>query len=144
MSEQKTTLQSLLSDKKKKCPPCVIGAVVFAIIAIMGIVLVLRSGDSSEVPSAEVITQESLDAIVQYGQVVLTERRNAGDDLSAGPCLDNSEKFDGWVIDIAHDPRVEADDNPDNQCSAYRRGLAKNFIELSEMGDIIQIYPPRD
>jgi len=144
MNEQKPTLQSLVQDKKGKCLlPCIIGAVIFAIIAIVAIVLILRSNGFDKVPMADIITQESLDAIVQHGQVILTERRNAGEDLSQGPCLDNNEKFKGWVIDIAHDPRVEADDNPDNQCSAYSRGSAKNFIELSEYGDIIQIYPPR-
>ncbi|MBU1131024.1 hypothetical protein KJ840_02730 [Patescibacteria group bacterium] len=71
-----------------------------------------------------------------------------GVDLSAGPCLANdlhgnpdySETM--WVLDIAHYPREEVDDLPENQCSAYREGRARNFIEFNTEGQLIKFYSP--
>ena len=124
----------------KFCWPCVIGAGVLLVAAIAATVLIVRSGDSVEEP--EVLDQAFVNEVVQHGQIILTEKINAGEDLSAGPCLDNGDRYPGWVIDIAHDPRTPEDDDPDNQCSAWRRGNADRFIELSTSGDVIQIYPP--
>lgn len=123
------------------CAPCAIGAVILAIVAMAAIGLVLRTGGSPQSVAEEPLSQNSIDAIVQHGQILLTERLNAGEDLSDGPCLDDNKTFSGWVIDIAHSPRIDADDDPKNQCSAYRNGKAKNFIELSASGDVIQIFP---
>lgn len=138
-------LQHLISKTGKGegnavCIPCLAGAIVVLVIAILAISMILRSGGGTAVEELP-LTQESVDDIVQHGQVLLTERLNAGDDLSDGPCLDNNKTFKGWVIDIAHDPRELVDDKAENQCSAYRRGSAKNFVELSLSGDIIRVYP---
>jgi hypothetical protein len=122
------------------CWPCAIGAVAVLATAIVAIILIVRSGGSVEEP--EVLDQAFVNEVVQHGQIILTERINAGEDLSAGPCLDNGDTYGGWVIDIAHDPRTPEDDNPDNQCSAYRNGDAERFVELSLSGDIIRIHPP--
>ena len=63
----------------------------------------------------------------------------AGEDLSDGPCLSN-EVIPDWVADIAHDPRQEVDDLPQNQCSAYRDGTAHHFVELDPEGNVIRTY----
>lgn len=60
-----------------------------------------------------------------------------GTDLSQGPCLSN-KVIDGWVADIAHDPRQDVDNDPANQCSAYRSGEAKHFVELDPSGALIR------
>ncbi|MDP2683810.1 MAG: hypothetical protein Q8P20_02025 [bacterium] len=60
-----------------------------------------------------------------------------GDDLSNGPCLSN-KVLDGWVADIAHNPRQAVDDLPENQCLAYRAGTAKHFVELDLEGNLIR------
>ena len=68
--------------------------------------------------------------------------------LSNGPCLSNdlhgNENYPEtvWVLDIAHNPRQEVDDLPENQCSAYGDGQAMNFIELDEEGNLIMYYSP--
>ena len=64
-------------------------------------------------------------------------RSLAGEDLSNGPCLSN-EAIPGWVADIAHSPRQAVDDLPENQCSAYRDGTAKHFVELDPEGNVIR------
>lgn len=61
----------------------------------------------------------------------------SGEDLSSGPCLTN-EAIPGWVADIAHNPRQPVDDLPANQCSAYRDGTAKHFVELDAEGQLIR------
>jgi len=138
-------LQQLLAKMGKGegnelCVPCLAGAIAVLVIAILAISMILRSGGGTAVEELP-LTQESVDDIVQHGQILLTERLNAGDDLSDGPCLDNNKTFKGWVIDIAHDPREPVDDQAENQCSEYRRGSAQNFVELSLSGDIIRIHP---
>jgi hypothetical protein len=59
-----------------------------------------------------------------------------GADFSRGPCL--GVVLEGWVADIAHDPRQDVDDEPENQCEAYRSGEAGHFVELDLDGDLIR------
>ncbi|MBU4246342.1 MAG: hypothetical protein KKE71_04825 [Nanoarchaeota archaeon] len=59
--------------------------------------------------------------------------------LSDGPCLLNPAKSaTDWVCDIAHNPRLPIDDLPENQCSAYREGKAKHFVELDKNCELIR------
>lgn len=57
------------------------------------------------------------------------EQRDKGVDLSSGPCL-SDRIMEGWVCDVAHDPRVDIDNNPANQCGAYLNGTARHFVEV--------------
>jgi hypothetical protein len=67
-----------------------------------------------------------------YREAIVDER-----DLSKGPCLSNSAIPD-WVVDVAHNPRTEIDDEPENQCAAFRAGTAHHFVELDLTGQLIQ------
>lgn len=58
--------------------------------------------------------------------------------LADGPCIAENV-VPGWVIDIAHEPRLPVDDLPENQCAAYRDGTATHFVELSPEGKILRI-----
>lgn len=71
------------------------------------------------------VEQSATDLCIQECQSVL----NKGQDLSNGPCLSN-EIVKGWVCDITHSPRQDIDNKPENQCSAYREGIAKHFVEV--------------
>lgn len=89
-------------------------------------------GQPSEVP-----------AVVREQQFLITEAlmaykvlKDAGQDLSTGPCL--GVIFHDWVADIAHAPRQPADEEPANQCEGYRNGTANHFIELSPSGDVLR------
>lgn len=62
-----------------------------------------------------------------------------GVNTAVGPCLSNEIQKD-WVCDMAHKPRQAADDLPENQCSAFREGSAKHFVEVNENCQVIQIY----
>ena len=59
-------------------------------------------------------------------------------ELDESPCLSN-EVLEDWVCDVAHDPRQDIDDEPENQCEAYREGEANHFVELDLNCDLIKI-----
>jgi len=67
------------------------------------------------------------------------QAKEKGMDLSSGPCLSNY-LMEGWVCDVAHWPRKDIDNKPENQCSAFREGRAKNFIEVDEECRLIRVY----
>jgi hypothetical protein len=60
-----------------------------------------------------------------------------GVDFAPGPCL--GIVLDGWVADVAHEPRQPVDDRPENQCGAYRSGEADHFVELDPDGNVIRV-----
>jgi hypothetical protein len=64
------------------------------------------------------------------------EAKRQGVDMSRGPCLGIIEE--GWVADVAHDPRQPVDDDPANQCPEYRSGDADHFVELDPDGGFIR------
>ena len=64
----------------------------------------------------------------------------SGLDLTNGPCLGNPmQKNSVFVCDIVHNPRAEPDNNPENQCSAFREGSAKHFVEFDTQCNLIKI-----
>lgn len=71
------------------------------------------------------------------------EEKNKGTDLSNGPCLSNdigSTNGEKWVCDVAHFPREDVDNLPENQCSAFREGGAKHFVEVDVNCVLINKY----
>ena len=67
------------------------------------------------------------------------QKNKATSDYVSGPCLSNEIKTD-WVCDIAHNPRLPADNQPENQCTAFREGHAHHFVELDENCTVIKVY----
>jgi hypothetical protein len=61
--------------------------------------------------------------------------------LSNGPCLsDNNPDWtvNDWVCDVAHSPRQDVDNLPENQCSAFREGKASHFVEVDNNCNLIR------
>lgn len=77
------------------------------------------------------------DLAVAKAQELWRAKFYAEEDLSAGSCLSN-DLIPDWVADIAHNPRQDIDDLPQNQCSAFREGKAHHFVELDPEGNIIR------
>lgn len=77
------------------------------------------------------------DRAVNQAVKVYEQKRDLGEDFTNGPCLTN-DLLPGWVVDIAHYPRIPIDDLPQNQCQAYREGRAKHFVELDLNGKVIR------
>lgn len=64
---------------------------------------------------------------------------NDGQDFYKGPCLSN-EIIPDWVCDVVNSPRQEVDNNPENQCSAFREGKAHHFVEVDGNCNLIKVY----
>ena len=62
-----------------------------------------------------------------------------GMDMSSGPCLANAIVED-WACDVAHNPRQVADDNAKNQCSSFRTGQVRHFVEVDTDCNLIRRY----
>ena len=76
------------------------------------------------------------DRAIAAAYVAFEEAIAEGRDLADGPCL--GVVLENWVADLAHDPREEVDDRPENQCEAYRNGHLEHFVELSPQGILIR------
>ena len=81
-------------------------------------------------------SESEKDAAVAAARQAYDEAVEQGVDMSNGPCLGGI--MDNWVADVAHDPREDIDDEPANQCEAYRRGDADHFVELDPEGNFIR------
>lgn len=57
-----------------------------------------------------------------------------------GPCLSDQYGFsvNDWACDIAHNPRIELDNESKNQCKTILNGIANRFVELDENCEIIR------
>lgn len=101
----------------------VLGIVVFAFIV---------AGCSS--PS----TPDDRSRAIAIAQRLYQEAKANNESFESGPCLSNV-LIPNWVVDIAHNPRNPAvDDDPTNQCSSYREGIAQHFVELDPNGTLIR------
>lgn len=75
---------------------------------------------------------------------VITERvcikacEEATISLENGPCLLNPIENTEWVCDVAHEPREDIDNQVENQCSAFREGKAKHFVEVDTNCNLIK------
>ena len=83
------------------------------------------------------IRKSEIDTAVNQATYVYQQRKAAGLDFSNGPCLSDA-LMPGWVLDIAHNPRLPLDDLPQNQCPAYRDGRSAHFVELDIYGNLIR------
>lgn len=70
--------------------------------------------------------------------MICNAEKEKGTNLSNSPCLANPMEIQDYVCDIAHNPRTVVDDLQENQCSAFREGKARYFIELDENCELIK------
>ncbi len=107
-------------------------AIALVVIVLTGLLTIfLNSGGQKATPKSEIDT-----AVNQAGHLYRQEKAT-GRDFSSGPCLSNA-LLPGWVVDIAHSPRMPLDDLPENQCPAFREGRAQHFVELDPEGNLIR------
>lgn len=83
--------------------------------------------------------QADKDLAVAQAKELYRQAMLNNEDLSNGPCLSN-DLIPDWVADIAHNPRQAVDNQPENQCSAFREGRAHHFVELDLEGNVIKVY----
>lgn len=115
-----------------------------AVLSLITVFLLFRSINRTP-PSTLVLTPTSSPTpdqksqAIQKAQEVYRQAQQQNLDLSSGPCLSNNLIPD-WVLDIAHNPRTSVDDQPENQCPAFRSGQAHHFVELDPDGNLIRTY----
>jgi hypothetical protein len=104
--------------------------VAMATLALVALTLAAGCGDDAAAQKEKAISS---------AREVYAEAERAGTDFSDGPCIANPlEDQEDWVVDIVHQPRSDVDDDPANQCSAYRDGEASHFVELDEFGHLVR------
>ncbi len=84
---------------------------------------------------------EIYDVGTQAKQKCMNLCASATQDLQAGPCLsDNNPNWNvlDWVCDVAHSPRQDVDNLAENQCSAFKAGTAKHFVEVTPACEFIR------
>ena len=80
--------------------------------------------------------EEAPPDVVAAAKRAHAEAKARGVDMSPGPCL--GVVAPDWVADVAHEPRQDVDDEPANQCEAYRTGEVHHFVELDPAGTLIR------
>jgi hypothetical protein len=81
-------------------------------------------------------SESEKDAAIAAARQAYAEAIEQGVDMRNGPCL--GVIMDNWVADVSHDPRADVDEDPGNQCEAYREGEADHFVELDPDGNVIR------
>ncbi len=106
--------------------------IVFTIITLTAaLTLILNNRGEKQTSKSEI------DTAVNQAKFLYRQRKEMNEDFSSGPCLSNA-LMPGWVVDIAHSPRLPMDDLPENQCPAYREGRVAHFVELDTEGNLIR------
>jgi hypothetical protein len=82
-------------------------------------------------------SEQERNRAVAAAEKAYVSAKGRGVDFADGPCLGVVQ--DGWVADVAHDPREPVDDRPENQCQAFRSGEADHFVELDPDGNVIRV-----
>jgi len=92
-------------------------------------------------PSSPGEVDDEEDAIKACKELCNAERAK-GTELGNGPCLSSGNpdwEIQGWVCDVAHSPRNEADSLAENQCPEFNITISR-FVEVSEQCTLIKSY----
>lgn len=87
--------------------------------------------------SPKQVRKSQLDAAINQAKLLYSQKMGRGEDFSNGPCLSDA-LMPGWVVDIAHNPRLPIDDLAENQCPSYREGRTSHLVELDTAGNLIR------
>ena len=99
---------------------------------VMGLILIILLSGCTTSKTNEKLAKE---LCINKCQESMENQQN----LSDGPCLSN-EIIEDWVCDVAHFPRIEKDNFPQNQCEAFKSGEAHHFVEVDSECNVIKIY----
>jgi hypothetical protein len=81
------------------------------------------------------VKQKAIDTCIWLCKGPKLGRPISTEEWNRGLCLSNNlgdydKNLVSWVCDVAHSPREAIDNQPENQCSAYREGKATHFVEV--------------
>ncbi len=138
MTEEKLPQDDISIDDPNKQRLVFIITVIVVLLGVslmFGIWYIFYSRSTAEVKGAA--TTDERNAAIQRAYEVYDEYKQAGLNMEKGPCLTN-ELLDNWVLDIAHDPREDIDNEFTNQCKDYVHGKKEHFVELTPEGVLIR------
>jgi hypothetical protein len=102
-------------------------------VVLLAPVLAIGCGGGDEASESE------REQAIARAQQAYDQAKTSGTNLADGPCIAESlTDLPDWVVDIAHEPREDVDDDPANQCQRYRDGEASHFVELTPEGELIR------
>lgn len=93
----------------------------------------VKHGNPKNKTQAVITQEEIINKVSNKYQQAISENKN----LNSGPCLGQIQN--DWVLDVVHNPRIDVDNQPQNQCEDFIFGKAKHFVEIDTSGNIIQI-----
>jgi len=128
--------------KKKENKNYIITTTIFAIIMIFLIIFFAMEKPVNKNDTINKNTSISKLAKIKCIELCKSEV-NKNVDLSNGPCLsDNNPEWDiqGWVCDVAHNPREVVDNEPKNQCKTFLEGKATHFVEVTPNCEFIRVH----
>jgi len=126
----------------KKLPIVIVAIVIAAFLVIAYLAFFQKQAVApsdfigTQQPAASIPSPQIEDEILKNALNLYASKKQAGIDFSTGPCL--GKIADDWVLDIANNPREDADDKPENQCQDYVSGRAHHFVELDPDGNLIR------
>ena len=91
----------------------------------------VKHGNLSTTPDYVLSQQKLITKVLE-----LYNEKKAGGMVFSSQCLGT---IGDYAVDIVHVPRIEEDNNIENQCSDFREGKVKHFIELDKYGEIVRI-----
>lgn len=113
-------------------PKILLFSIALTVVILTGIfTLIFNATQQKTTPKNEI------DTAVNQARFLYSQRKSEREDFQRGPCLSNA-LMPGWVVDIAHSPRIPLDDLPQNQCPAFLEGRANHFVELDPEGNLIR------
>lgn len=83
------------------------------------------------------LSKAEIETAVNQARHLYRQEQEKNRDFSNGPCLSDA-LLPGWVVDIAHNPRLSIDDLAQNQCPGYLEGRTQHFVELDVQGNLIR------
>lgn len=120
----------------RKTGKIIVTAVLGIVVVFILVMIILRIPTANEPEESEFTEFEQM--LIIKAKNIFEEKKAEGILMDKSPCLTN-DLAEGWVLDVAHDPREPIDNLPENQCSSFREGKAKHFIELNPEGKLIKI-----
>ena len=119
-------------DTIKYMPKYILVLLVLIVILITAYLTLVFNVDLSNA-----VSKSEIDTAVNQAKHLYRQEKEKNRDFSNGPCLSNA-LMPSWVMDIVHNPRLPMDDFEGNQCSSYREGRSKHFVELDVDGNLIR------
>jgi hypothetical protein len=104
------------------------------LLSIFLLLAVIACGGSS-------VSKDERSRAVSAAQAAYATAQAKGTDFTNGPCIaERLTDLPDWSVDVAHDPREDVDNQPANQCQAYRQGKTHHFVELDPSGKLIRTH----